>query len=36
MRFIPTRLHGMADYATGLLLLAAPYLFGFADGDAAQ
>jgi SPW repeat len=36
MRFIPTRLHGMADYATGLLLLAAPYLFGFADGGAAQ
>ncbi len=36
MRFIPTRLHGMADYATGLLLIASPWLFGFADGSAAQ
>lgn len=36
MRFIPSRLHGMADYTTGLLLLAAPYLLGFADGGAAQ
>jgi hypothetical protein len=26
----------LADYTTGLLLLAAPYLFGFADGAAAQ
>jgi hypothetical protein len=33
---IPTRVHGMIDYATGVLLLAAPYLFGFADGSAAQ
>ena len=33
---IPTRIHGMIDYATGILLLAAPYLFGFADGSAAQ
>lgn len=33
---IPTRIHGMIDYATGVLLLAAPYLFGFADGSAAQ
>ncbi|HEY8381527.1 MAG TPA: SPW repeat protein [Microvirga sp.] len=36
MRFIPTRVHGMADYASGLLLIAAPWLFGFADGGAAQ
>ncbi len=36
MRFIPTRIHGMADYATGLLLIAAPWLLGFADGSAAQ
>ncbi len=36
MRFIPTRIHGMADYGTGLLLLVAPYLLGFANGGAAQ
>ena len=29
---INTRLHGMIDYATGALLLVAPYLFGFATG----
>jgi hypothetical protein len=33
---IPTRIHGVLDYATGLLLIAAPYLLGFADGSAAQ
>jgi hypothetical protein len=36
MRFIPTRIHGIADYLTGLLLIVAPFLFGFADGSAAQ
>jgi hypothetical protein len=36
MRFIPTRIHGVADYLTGLLLIAAPFLFRFADGSAAQ
>ena len=34
MRFIPTRIHGMLDYAMGLLLIAAPWLFGFAAGGA--
>ena len=33
---IPTKIHGVLDYATGLLLIAAPYLLGFADGTAAQ
>lgn len=33
---IPTKVHGIIDYAVGLLLVAAPYLFGFADGSAAQ
>jgi hypothetical protein len=36
MRVIPTRIHGVIDYLTGVLLIAAPWLFGFADGGAAQ
>lgn len=33
---INTRTHGIIDYATGALLLVAPYLFGFANGGIAQ
>ncbi len=33
---IDTRTHGMIDYATGALLLVAPYLFGFATGGVEQ
>jgi hypothetical protein len=36
VRFISTRTHGVIDYATGLLLILAPYILGFADGTAAQ
>ncbi|MEN6494616.1 MAG: SPW repeat protein [Thermoguttaceae bacterium] len=36
MRFIPTNIHGMLDYLLGALLIWAPWLFGFADGSAAQ
>lgn len=36
MRFITTRTHGVLDYAVGALLIALPYLLGFADGTAAQ
>lgn len=36
MRFVPTRIHGLVDYAVGLLLLVAPFVLGFADGAAAQ
>lgn len=36
MRFVPTRIHGFLDYGTGVLLIALPWLFGFADGTAAQ
>ncbi|WP_376090925.1 hypothetical protein ACE7GA_20790 [Roseomonas sp. CCTCC AB2023176] len=36
MRFIPTRIHGVLDYGTGVLLIALPWLSGFADGTAAQ
>lgn len=34
MRFIPTRIHGMLDYGMGLLLIAAPWILGFAAGGA--
>lgn len=30
MRVIPTYVHGVMDYLVGLLLIAAPWLFGFA------
>jgi hypothetical protein len=33
---IPPRIHGLIDYLVAVLLLAAPYLFGFADGGPAQ
>jgi hypothetical protein len=32
MRFIPTRIHGYLDYLVGLLLIGAPWLFGFDRG----
>lgn len=34
MRFIPTRVHGIIDYLMGILLIAAPWLLGFAQGGA--
>jgi hypothetical protein len=36
MRFIPTRVHGAADYLVGLILIMAPFVLGFADNGAAQ
>jgi hypothetical protein len=36
MRFIPTKVHGILDYGSGLLLILSPWLFGFATGGAAQ
>ena len=36
MRFIPTSAHGILDYLVGLALLAAPWLFGFADNETAR
>jgi hypothetical protein len=35
MRFLPTRIHGFIDYLWGILLIAAPHLFGFAGGRTA-
>ena len=34
MRFIPTKIHGLMDYLVGILLIAAPWLFGFANDGA--
>ncbi len=34
MRFISTKTHGVLDYLVGLLLIAAPWLLGFAEGGA--
>lgn len=36
MRFIPTKVHGILDYASGALFMASPWLFGFADKSAAK
>ena len=34
MRFISTKVHGVIDYLWSIVLLASPWLFGFADGGA--
>lgn len=36
MRFISTRTHGVLDYLSGLLIIASPWIFGFANDGAAQ
>lgn len=36
MRFMSTRMHGLADYLVGVLLIIAPYIFGFATGGVEQ
>lgn len=36
MKVIGTRAHGVLDYLTGVLLIAAPWLFGFATGGVEQ
>ena len=33
---IDTKTHGLMDYAMGLVLIAAPFVLGFADGGAAM
>lgn len=36
MRFVSTKTHGILDYIVGIVLIIAPWLFGFAEGGAAQ
>lgn len=36
MPIIPTRIHGILDYLVGVILIAAPWIFGFADEGAAM
>lgn len=36
MQVLSTRTHGAIDYVVSAFLIVAPYLFGFADGSAAQ
>lgn len=36
MRFLSTRAHGVLDYATGALLVALPWVAGFATGGPEQ
>jgi hypothetical protein len=35
MRFIPTKVHGIVDYLTGILLIAAPWLLNFDNNGPA-
>jgi len=34
MKVIPTKVHGVMDYLVGAILIAAPWLLGFARGGA--
>ena len=36
MRFISTRTHGYLDYGVSILLIIAPFTFGFATGGPAM
>lgn len=36
MNFITTKVHGILDYISGILLILSPWIFGFAIGGAAQ
>jgi hypothetical protein len=35
MKIIPRKIHGFLDYLVGILLIAAPWLLGFADDGTA-
>ena len=32
MRFLPTRIHGIIDYAMGAVLIVLPFVMGFGRG----
>lgn len=34
MKILSTKTHGVLDYLVGVLLIAAPWMFGFANGGA--
>jgi hypothetical protein len=36
MQLIPTRIHGYLDYLMGVVLIASPWVFDFADGGVEQ
>jgi hypothetical protein len=36
MKIISTKTHGILDYVVGLLLIASPWIFGFATGGIEQ
>lgn len=36
MKLIPTKVHGLLDYTTGVLFLASPWLLNFADDHKAR
>ena len=36
MKIISTKTHGILDYLMGVLLIASPWIFGFANGGAEQ
>lgn len=36
MKFISTKTHGVLDYLSGILLIIAPWILGFATGGPAQ
>ncbi|MFL6288586.1 MAG: SPW repeat protein, partial [Actinomycetes bacterium] len=36
LHFIQTRVHGPLDYLVGIVLIVAPWIFGFSDVDSAK
>ncbi len=36
MKFISSKTHGILDYLVGVVMIASPWLFGFANGGPAQ